>query len=148
MIPSLKVLRLSKCWLTSANQSLPHLNLTDLVELSLSGNTFDHPVASCWFWNLTSLKHLDLAATYLYGQIPDALGGMMFLQALDFGDGYGDIDIMTANITNLCKLESIDFTARDFDGDIRDLFKRLPQCYPSKLRENCLCVISKGGPQY
>ena len=46
-IPSLKVLSLSDCSLTSANQSLLLLNLTDLVELSLSANHFDHPVASC-----------------------------------------------------------------------------------------------------
>jgi len=48
-IPSLKVLRLPDCSLTSANQSLLHLNLTQLVELSLSSNFFDNPVASCWF---------------------------------------------------------------------------------------------------
>jgi Leucine-rich repeat (LRR) protein len=134
MIPSLRVLRLPYCWLTSANQSLPHLNLTHLVELSLSWNRFDHPVASCWFWNLTSLQHLGLAATYLYGQIPDALGGMMFLQALNFSDGYGGIDIMTANMTNLCNLESIDFSNSNFDGNTTDLF-RLPQCSPNKLKE-------------
>ena len=107
-IPSLKVLSLSDCSLTSANQSLLLLNLTDLVELSLSANHFDHPVASCWLWNLTSLKHLELAATSLYGQIPDALGGMTSLQALDFSYNEGNIDVVTANMTNLCKLESID----------------------------------------
>ncbi|CAO2149294.1 unnamed protein product [Urochloa humidicola] len=66
MVPSLKVLRLAYCSLASASQSLPHLNFTDLEELSLSGNAFDGPVASCWLWNLTSLKHLELAGTFLH----------------------------------------------------------------------------------
>jgi hypothetical protein len=50
MIPSLKVLRLADCSLTSANQSLMHLNLTNLETLHLYGNYMDHAVASCWFW--------------------------------------------------------------------------------------------------
>nr|CAB3490071.1 unnamed protein product [Digitaria exilis] len=75
MVPSLKVLRLSECSLASANESIRHVNLTDLEELSLFGNNFDHPIASCWFWNLTSLQYLELAATFLHGQMPYALGG-------------------------------------------------------------------------
>lgn len=43
-VPSLKVLRLPGCSLTSANQSIPHLNVTDLEELELLGNYFDHSV--------------------------------------------------------------------------------------------------------
>jgi hypothetical protein len=56
MIPSMKVLRLSSCSLLSANQSLPHINLTNLEELDLSENIFDHPMASSWVWNMTSLQ--------------------------------------------------------------------------------------------
>ncbi|WVZ62094.1 hypothetical protein U9M48_011879 [Paspalum notatum var. saurae] len=70
MIPSLRVLDLSTCSLTSANQSLLRLNLTDLEELDLSGNDFYHPVASCWFWNITRLKYLNLASTGLDGTAP------------------------------------------------------------------------------
>ncbi|XP_066341904.1 receptor-like protein 43 [Miscanthus floridulus] len=136
MVPSLKVLRLDGCSLTSANQSLPHLNLTGLAKLTLSDNYLDHPVASCWFWNLTSLGYLDLAATSLYGPVPDALGCMMSLQALEFSRcTSGSIDIMTANMTNLCELERIDFSGSDFDGSITDLFERLPQCSSNKLKE-------------
>uniref|UniRef100_K3ZN38 Leucine-rich repeat-containing N-terminal plant-type domain-containing protein n=1 Tax=Setaria italica TaxID=4555 RepID=K3ZN38_SETIT len=43
MLPSLRVLRLSGCSLASANQSLPHLNLTNLEELDASQNSFNHP---------------------------------------------------------------------------------------------------------
>ncbi|XP_062197942.1 receptor-like protein EIX1 [Phragmites australis] len=83
MLPSLRVLILDDCSLTSANQSLPHLNLTNLEELHLSSNSFQHPVASCWFWNLTSVVHLSLVGTELYGQLPSTLGDMVSLQILD-----------------------------------------------------------------
>ncbi|KAG2628237.1 hypothetical protein PVAP13_3KG315500, partial [Panicum virgatum] len=46
MIPSLRALHLSGCSLAIANQSMPHLNLTDLVELDASVNSFNHPMAS------------------------------------------------------------------------------------------------------
>jgi hypothetical protein len=80
MIPSLRVLGLSECSLARANQSLPHLNLTNLKELDVSMNSFNHPMLTSWFWNITSLKYLYLDHTSLYGQIPDALGDMTSLQ--------------------------------------------------------------------
>jgi hypothetical protein len=83
MIPSMKVLRISFCSLLSANQSLPHINLTNLERLDLSDNIFDHPMASSWLWNLTSLQYLDLASNRMYGKIPDALEDMTSLQVLD-----------------------------------------------------------------
>jgi len=130
-IPSLKVLRLPCCSLISANQSLPYLNLTQLEELSLSANFFDQPVASCWFWNLTTLRYLDLSSTQLYGQIPGTLGGMTSLQVLDMSNLRG-ISMMTANMTNLHNLEIIDLSGNSIDGNITEL---LAQGSPNKLRE-------------
>ena len=46
MLPSLRVLHLSECSIASANQSLPHLNLTNLEELDAFGNSFDHPMVT------------------------------------------------------------------------------------------------------
>ncbi|CAN6278081.1 unnamed protein product [Urochloa humidicola] len=132
-VPSLKVLRLAYCSLARANQSLPHLNLTDLEELSLSGNDFDNQVASCWFWNLTSLQHLELAQTNLYGQMPGVLlGSMTSLQVLDFSRSFGSINITKVNMTNLCNLESLDLGYNDLNGDIIQL---LPHCSLNKLKE-------------
>jgi Leucine-rich repeat (LRR) protein len=62
MVPSLRVLDLSECSLVSVNQSVPHHNLTNLQRLDLSWNYFDHPIASAWFWNVTSLEYLHLLA--------------------------------------------------------------------------------------
>ncbi|KAJ1276011.1 hypothetical protein BS78_05G181200 [Paspalum vaginatum] len=145
MMPDLRVLDLSNCWLTSANQSLPHLNnLTKIERLDLSGNYFQHPVASCWFWNLTSHRYLGLGRTHLYGQFHHALGGMRALQVLDFSlsDGTNSpyitnvapLDIMTADMRNLCNLEILILSSSYMDGNITKLFERLPKC-STKLKE-------------
>uniref|UniRef100_K3Y2Y7 Leucine-rich repeat-containing N-terminal plant-type domain-containing protein n=1 Tax=Setaria italica TaxID=4555 RepID=K3Y2Y7_SETIT len=55
-----------RCSLASANQSLPHLNLTNLEELDASQNSFNHPMLTSWFWNITSLKYLYLDFTRMY----------------------------------------------------------------------------------
>lgn len=130
-LPSLKILRLSNCLLTSANQSLPHFNLTNLVELSLFSNDLHNPVASCWFWNSTRLQHLEASENNIYGPIPHALGAMTSLQVLDFS--YNSLgNIMTANMCNLCNLEILDLTQNNLDGNITEL---LPECHTSKLKE-------------
>ncbi|CAN6381511.1 unnamed protein product [Urochloa humidicola] len=136
MIPSLRVLDLSYCSLASASQLLPHLNLTNLEVLHLSNNYFDHPIASCWFWNLTNLKYLDLGSTNMHGQVPDALGDMASLQVLDFS-GYAVTTkgIMISHMKNLCSLEILDLQYSLLYGDATELFESLPRCSPNKLLE-------------
>lgn len=69
-ITTLKVLSVWSCSLPRANQSLTHINLTKLEALEFSGNYFGHPIASNWFWNVTSIQYLGLSATYMDGSIP------------------------------------------------------------------------------
>ncbi|XP_066340784.1 receptor-like protein EIX1 [Miscanthus floridulus] len=140
MLPSLRVLRLSSCSLASANQSLPHLNLTNLEELDASWNSFDHPMVTSWFWNLTSLRYLDLHHTSMYGQFPDALGDMTSLQVLDLSFKLYNNDekyrIMTTDLKNLCNLEVLNLDQALLYGDIAELFRnKLPRCSPNKLQE-------------
>ncbi|CAL4992484.1 unnamed protein product [Urochloa decumbens] len=111
MVPSLQALSLTRCSLTSTNQSLPHLNITDL-------------------------EILDLSETNLYGEIPDALGSMTSLQFL--GLSYcGVTDIITANLRNLCNLESLhlSYSKLNGNGDIIEFLDLLPRCFPNKLQE-------------
>ncbi|KXG32100.2 hypothetical protein SORBI_3003G100500 [Sorghum bicolor] len=139
MIPSLRVLGLSECSLARANQSLPDLNLTDLKELDVSMNSFNHPMLTSWFWNITSLKYLYLDHTSLYGQIPDALGAMTSLQVLDLSYYYAEDEknkrIMTTNLKKLCNLEFLKLSSALTYGDITELFRNLARCSPNKLQE-------------
>lgn len=136
MLPSLRVLRLSGCSLLNANQSLPRLNLSNLEELDLSYNTFNHPAASCWFWNVTQLKLLNIEATGLYGRFPDVLGEMMSLQILDISYYVGTSKgIMIPDLKNLCSLEIIDLSSSLLYRDATELFEHLPHCSTNKLQE-------------
>ncbi|KAF8650350.1 hypothetical protein HU200_063968 [Digitaria exilis] len=139
MIPSLRVLALSGCSLVSANQSLPHLNLTNLEELDVSTNSFNHPMATSWLWNITSLIYLNLGSTSLYGQIPDTLGDMTSLQVLDLSV-HNDADdknmrIMTTHLKNLCNSEALNLRSGLFYGDITEMLRNLPRCSPNKLQD-------------
>uniref|UniRef100_J3N929 non-specific serine/threonine protein kinase n=1 Tax=Oryza brachyantha TaxID=4533 RepID=J3N929_ORYBR len=132
-IPSLKFLILWGCSLSSANQTLTHINLTKLEELHLSGNNFGHPIASGWFWKLTSIEILDLAQTYLYGPFPDALGGMVSLRELYF-DGNGNAATMTIDLKNLCQLRYLTLDGSLSSGTIAEFVQKLPRCSPSPLK--------------
>ncbi|WVZ51116.1 hypothetical protein U9M48_002292 [Paspalum notatum var. saurae] len=135
MLPSLEVLYLSFCYLNSANQSLPRLNLTNLEQLDVSGNYFDHQIAACWFWNLTGLTYLNIEATGMYGQFPTALGDMTSLEELDIANILGwSTGTMMPNLNNLCNLETIDISSSQFDGYATKLFEGLPRCTPNKLQ--------------
>ncbi|KAL6843000.1 hypothetical protein ACP4OV_027313 [Aristida adscensionis] len=143
MIPSLSYIDLSDCSLTSANQSLLHLNLTNLEELNLSFNYLDHPIASSLFWNVTHLKHLILASSGLYGPIPSAIQDMISLQMLEISNT-SDVSsdnrpkfIFTVNLRNLSNLECLYIKGNFFDGDITELIgchNVRPTC-----RENWTC---------
>ncbi|KAF7076859.1 hypothetical protein CFC21_081462 [Triticum aestivum] len=132
-IPSLELLYLSECSLSSANQSLTHLNLTNLQYLDLSGNDFGHPIASGWFWNLTSLKYLGLASTSLYGPFPDALANMSSLQRLE-SSYMGNKATMTVDLKNLCDLEYLSIGGSLSSGKITEFLDKLPRCSSNRLR--------------
>uniref|UniRef100_A0A0D9XT93 Leucine-rich repeat-containing N-terminal plant-type domain-containing protein n=1 Tax=Leersia perrieri TaxID=77586 RepID=A0A0D9XT93_9ORYZ len=142
MVSSLRILDLCYCSLATANQSLPHLNLTNLEELRLMSNHFYHPLSSCWFWNVKSLKYLDLKSTYLYGEIPDAIGNLTLIEVLDFSFLY-DADglyasakgIMAANMKSLCNLRILDLTSSLSRGNITEILEGLPQCPSNTLNE-------------
>ncbi|KAL6646570.1 hypothetical protein ACP70R_018178 [Stipagrostis hirtigluma subsp. patula] len=134
MVPSLNVLDLRFCSLRSANQPLGHMNLTNLERLDLSDNKFDHPMASSWFWNLTGLQYLSVAATDLYGQVPDAVGRMTSLQVLDLSINQ-NMSMMTTSLKRLCNLTVLDLSLCHLNGNMTELIERMPQCPSNKLQE-------------
>ncbi|TVU49570.1 hypothetical protein EJB05_00883, partial [Eragrostis curvula] len=134
-IPSLKVVDLSSCSLDSANQSIPHLNLTKLEGLHLPGNNFEHEVASCWFWKVTSLKYLDLRYHRLFGQFHDVLENMTSLQFLDLSFNLNNNLVLKGNFKNLHSLETLHLTENGMNGDIAELMDWLPQSVWDILQE-------------
>jgi len=137
MIPLLRVIDLSFCSLTSANLSLPRLNLTHLEELDLFGNYFNQSVATCWFWNRTNLKHLDLGYTYLYGQVPKALGRMTSLRYLSLSSSISNntITMMMTYLKSLCSLRILHLDNCFAQGTVAEFINKLPRCLSNELQE-------------
>uniref|UniRef100_A0A0E0F6L0 non-specific serine/threonine protein kinase n=1 Tax=Oryza meridionalis TaxID=40149 RepID=A0A0E0F6L0_9ORYZ len=134
MIPSLKVLYLRGCSLQSANQSLPHLNLTKLEDLDLSHNYFGHPITSCWFWEVKGMKHLSLDRTYLDGPFPNTLGEMTSHQDLYFNSN-DNLATMTVDLKNLCGLGVLELDGSLSNGNITEFIDKLPKCSSSSLTD-------------
>ncbi|CAL5059656.1 unnamed protein product [Urochloa decumbens] len=134
MIPSLKSLYLSNCSLSRADQSLTHINLTNLEVLDLSINYLGHPIASSWFWNVTSIQILLLSGTYLYGPFPDAVGRMASLFYLGFRKN-GNSATMAVDLKNLCELRILLLDGSLSSGNITEFIQKLPRCSSSKLGE-------------
>ncbi|KAK3136871.1 hypothetical protein QOZ80_5BG0444000 [Eleusine coracana subsp. coracana] len=134
-IPSLKVIDLSSCSLICANQSIPYINLTKLEILNLSGNNFDHEIASCWFWKVTNLKYLYLRYHRLFGQFHDALENMASLQVLDLSFCLNNNLVMKGNFKNLYSLEILYITDNGMNGDIAVFMEWLSQCALDTLQE-------------
>ncbi|WVZ51115.1 LOW QUALITY PROTEIN: hypothetical protein U9M48_002292 [Paspalum notatum var. saurae] len=140
-MPSLRYLDLSDCDLANANQTLPLFNLSNLEWLDLSHNNFLHTVASCWFWNITHLKHLDVREAGLYGQFPAAM--MASLQFLDFS---GNDGLVVANMSNMCDLEVLGLASCLLHADVANLFGILLHCTAgNRLQELHLSVNNISG---
>ncbi|CAL4957674.1 unnamed protein product [Urochloa decumbens] len=117
-------------WLTRLS-SIQYLNLN---EVNLS-RLVDWPLVMNM---IPSLRVLDISGqTSLYGQIPDTLGDMKSLQALDlsYNDDEKNMRIMTTDLKNLCNLEVLNLRWSLFYSDITELFRNLPRCSPNKLQD-------------
>ncbi|KAJ1261226.1 hypothetical protein BS78_09G012200 [Paspalum vaginatum] len=127
-LPNLRGLYLRGCGLNSSTPSLlHHHNLTVLEELDLSHNPFMSPATPNWYWDLTSLKSLNIEACELSGSFPHELGNLTMLEILDMR--WNNIEgMIPSTLRNLCSLQSIDLCYNNIGGDITDLIERLPNC--------------------
>lgn len=133
MLPSLRVLRLSSCRLSSRVSTVTHSNLTHIEVLDLSNNPFNFSIRYNWFWALTSLKELFLSHCQWSGPIPDALGDMTSLEVIDLSSNQISGNL-PKNLGSLCNIQIMRLEEVNIDGDIAELMERLPKCSWSKLR--------------
>ncbi|XP_065870518.1 receptor-like protein EIX1 [Euphorbia lathyris] len=82
MLPSLTSLHLSACGLSGPISSLSHVNFTSLEVLDLSLNNFNSLFPD-WLVNISSLAHVDLSISGLYGRIPLGFSELPNLQYLN-----------------------------------------------------------------
>ncbi|KAM0887182.1 hypothetical protein ACQ4PT_029226 [Festuca glaucescens] len=135
-LPNLGVLVLSFCNLNMSNapSSLVHHNLTVLEELDLSGNHLNSLSAPNWFWDVISLKSLNLAHCELSGTFPDELGNLTLLETLDISSNHIN-GMMPGTLQNMCNLISLSLSGNNISGDIREVIDRIPSCSWKNLQE-------------
>ncbi|XP_028794117.1 receptor-like protein EIX1 [Neltuma alba] len=86
-LPSIVELHLSGCNLPSYIRPLVSLNFCSLAVMDLSFNNFHSKVPN-WLVNTSSLQHIDMSESGLYGRIPLDLGDMPNLLWLDLSRTY------------------------------------------------------------
>ncbi|CAM0947863.1 unnamed protein product [Alopecurus aequalis] len=133
MLPTLKVLHLFNCQLKISPDSLQLSNLTSLGTLDLSGNGFHKRSTPNWFWDLASLKYLDISLNGFFGPFPDEIGNMTSMVELTLSVN-NLVGMIPSNMKNLCNLEKLYCSLNNINGSITELFHRLPSCSQNKLQ--------------
>ncbi|CAL4903267.1 unnamed protein product [Urochloa decumbens] len=133
-LPNLRVLYLYLCGLNSSIPSHLHHNLTVLEQLDLSQNPFGIPAAPNWYWDITSLKSLDISYCELAGPFPDDLGNLTKLEVLSMR-GNNMEGMIPSTLRKLCSLQMVDLGYNNIGGDVTVLIERLPKCSWNSLQE-------------
>ncbi|XP_047043471.1 receptor-like protein EIX2 [Lolium rigidum] len=110
MLSSLKVLRLPICQLRNSADSLQFSNLTSLETLDFSGNHIRKRGSPNWFWDVTSLKYLDVSWNGFYGPFPDEIGELTKLTMLDLSSNNLDGVIHEGHLSRLNMLDALDLS--------------------------------------
>ncbi|XBI50328.1 hypothetical protein VPH35_113752 [Triticum aestivum] len=135
MLHSLKVLCLSECELNGTMfASISLSNLTHLEVLDMSSNNFHTSLKHAWFWNLKSLKALQLSWSGWVGSIPSDLANMTSLQVIDLSFNQL-VGLIPNKIEFLCNLTRMRFDGNNIDSNIREFMGRLPKCSWTTLQE-------------
>jgi hypothetical protein len=123
------VLSLSYCGLTTPSPPVPArtTNLTRLRVLDLSSNGINASTVDAWFWDVPTLRYLDLSGNSMSSVFPDALGNMTGLQALYL---YGNdmVGMIPATLQRLSRLQVVDLSVNQINGDMWEFMDRLPRC--------------------
>uniref|UniRef100_A0ACD5TCY6 Uncharacterized protein n=1 Tax=Avena sativa TaxID=4498 RepID=A0ACD5TCY6_AVESA len=136
-LPNLVVLVLRSCGLNMSNapSSLPlQHNLTVLEELDLSFNPLNSLAAPNWFWDVVSLKSLNLVECELSGTFPKELGNLTLLETFDISFNYIN-GMMAGTLQNMCNLSSLNLSGNNISGDIRGVIDSIPSCSWKNLQE-------------
>ncbi|XP_037468933.1 receptor-like protein EIX2 [Triticum dicoccoides] len=138
MLPSLEVLRLPGCGLNStmsasslhSKSNLTHLEVLDISDNYFFGTSFKHN----WFWNLTSLKELNLFGCGWNGSIPNELRNMKSLQVLNLG--WNTLEgLLPTNLEDLCDLKVLILDANNINANMGEFMDRFPRCSWNTLQE-------------
>ncbi|KAM0891718.1 hypothetical protein ACQ4PT_026202 [Festuca glaucescens] len=133
MLSNLRVLHLSDCELVFPHTPIVHSNLTSLQMLDLSGNWGGTLNPSYWFWDVGTIKHLDLSQNEIAEPFPAAMGNMTSLEALHLG-GNRLTSLNPKALSNLCNLRELTLSGNRINQDLPEFLEGLPHCAWSKMK--------------
>ncbi|KAE8804463.1 Leucine-rich repeat receptor protein kinase EXS [Hordeum vulgare] len=132
MLSNLRALRLRECNLVFPHTPLARSNLTSLEMLDLTDTGVDTLNPTYWFWDVGTIKHLDLTNNEFSGPFPDAMGNMTSLEVLKLGGNYLT-GVRTEFLNSLCNLRVLTLWSNQINQDISEVLKGLPHCTWSKI---------------
>ncbi|XP_003570988.2 receptor-like protein EIX2 [Brachypodium distachyon] len=144
LLPSLEDLRLSNCGLGLPHQPVVNSNRSSLQLLYLDNNRIDTLNPAYWFWDVGTIKELDLSTNQIAGQIPDAVGNMTMLETLALGGNYLS-GIKSQLFKNLCNLKVLGLWSNEVQQDMPEFVDGFPGCANSKLRSLDLSLTNLTG---
>uniref|UniRef100_A0ACD5TWR3 Uncharacterized protein n=1 Tax=Avena sativa TaxID=4498 RepID=A0ACD5TWR3_AVESA len=101
--------------------------------LDLSDSGVDTLNPSYWFWDVGTIRHLDLSNNYIAEPFPDAMGNMTSLEALRLGDNFLT-SLNPRALSNLCNLRELVLLGNHIDQDLPEFLDGLPHCAWSKMK--------------
>ncbi|GLT94971.1 hypothetical protein SLE2022_126800 [Rubroshorea leprosula] len=117
-LPSLVELHLSYCQLSQHHlHPIASLNISSLVALSLSQNSFQNFSVINWVFSLKNLISLDLLGNFIEGSIPNGLQNLTLLKQLDLSQNHFNSSIPDWLYT-FAPLESLNLGSNYMQGEI------------------------------
>jgi Leucine-rich repeat (LRR) protein len=132
MLSNLRVLRLSECEIVFPHTPIVRSNLTSLELLDLSRNLIDTLNPSYWFWDVRTIRHLDLGDNRISEPFPAAMGNMTSVEALHLGGNFFT-SLNPKALSNLCNLRELTLLGNHIDQDLPEFLEGLPHCAWTKM---------------
>jgi Leucine-rich repeat (LRR) protein len=132
MLSNLRSLRLSECNILLPHTPIEHSNLTSLEMLDLSDSGADTLNPTYWFWDVRTIRYIDLSNNVFAGAFPDATGNMTSLEVLKLGGNYLT-GVKPEMLKNLCNLRVLTLYYSQINQDMSEFFEGLPHCAWSKM---------------
>ncbi|KAE8802326.1 leucine-rich repeat receptor protein kinase MSP1-like [Hordeum vulgare] len=144
MLSNLRALRFEDCRLVFPQTSVAHSNLTSLRMLDLSKNWLHTLNPTYWFWDVGTIRHLDLSGNEIDEPFPDAMGNMTSLEALHLG--YNHLTIVKSKaLKNLCNLRMLTLEENWINQYLSEFLEGLPHCVWSKMELLDLSMTNLSG---
>uniref|UniRef100_A0ACD5X9C8 Uncharacterized protein n=1 Tax=Avena sativa TaxID=4498 RepID=A0ACD5X9C8_AVESA len=132
MLPNLRALHLRNCELVFPHTPIVHSNLTSLEILDLADSGFHTINPAYWFWDVGTIRYLDLTNNEISEAFPNAMGNMTSLEVLRLG-GNNLAGVKLKVLENLCNLRVLTLWSNQINQDISQFMEELPHCAWSKI---------------